>query len=108
MGLKSFIYYLDQALKNRIREEIQIEKGEVKNFVIQYEAYISDEWHPVARYDTAHGFAHLDLYQTPRQKRKFEVHTKDFNEALTYAEKDLEKNWMKYRESYETHYTEKK
>ena len=106
MRLKSFIYYLDIALENRIREDIQIERGKVKKFVIQYEAFISDEWQPIARYDTAHGFAHLDLYTTGAQKQKSKLYLNDFNAALTYAEKDLKKNWIKYQLNYEK-YTKK-
>lgn len=108
MGLKSFVYYLDTALENRIREEIMIEKGKVIKFVVQYEAFISEDWRPIARYDTFHGFAHLDLYETHRQKKKLKLAVNDFNEALTYAENDLKKNWMKYLKNYLQHFANRR
>ena len=35
--------------------------GQVVEFVVQYEIRVGLDWVPVARYDTAHGFAHRDL-----------------------------------------------
>jgi hypothetical protein len=37
----------------------------------------------VIRYDTAHGFTQVDRY--------------DFDEALTFADSDINENWEKYK-----------
>lgn len=44
--------------------------------------------HPVARYDTAHGFFHLDL-QTESGQVKYQVPIEDLGEAVTFAIDDL-------------------
>ena len=46
---------------DRLRVIARKDKGEILEFVAQYEALISGEWRPVVRYDTAHGFAHKDI-----------------------------------------------
>jgi len=37
-----------------------IEHGVITGFVAQLEVYREGGWHPVIRYDTAHGEAHID------------------------------------------------
>lgn len=53
-------------------------------------------WYPVARYDTAHGFLHLDLY-TQRGQTKYRIPIQDLNQALTFAIADLKANWRTYK-----------
>lgn len=43
-----------------IRVWFESEHGRVLGFVVQLECLFNDEWYPVVRYDTAHGFAHRD------------------------------------------------
>ncbi|HLC15676.1 MAG TPA: hypothetical protein VJL89_05565, partial [Thermodesulfovibrionia bacterium] len=45
---------------NALRVRFEIDKGRVSQFVVQLECTFDDEWIPVVRYDTAHGFAHCD------------------------------------------------
>jgi len=72
----------------------------IVEFVVQYELKIFDEWYPVVRYDTAHGFAHKDKISYKGEAIKEELPFNDFNLALTFAEKDLRDNWQKYREHF--------
>jgi hypothetical protein len=72
----------------------------VVEFVVQHELKISDEWYPVVRYDTAHGFAHKDRITYKGEATKENLPFNDFNLALTFAEKDLRDNWQKYREHF--------
>jgi hypothetical protein len=72
--------------------------GKVIEFVVQYEIKISEEWYPVVRYDTSHGFAHKDTLSYRGETIKEKLPFNDFNLALTFAEKDLKDNWQKYRE----------
>jgi hypothetical protein len=55
---------------------------------------------PVARYDTAHGYAHKDLINPDGTKEKIFIGIADFNEALTLADKDINENWERYKERF--------
>lgn len=74
--------------------------GRVTEFVIQYEVRQGEEWLPVVRYDTAHGFAHRDLLSSKKGVEKTPLGMKDLNMALTFAESDLKANWKWYRRRY--------
>jgi hypothetical protein len=67
--------------------------------VVQYETFFDGNWHPVARYDTAHGFFHQDL-STSRGNLKYRIAVHDLGQALTYAIQDLKENWQRYRRQF--------
>lgn len=46
---------------NQLRARIATERGQVIEFMMQYETWINGEWRPVVRCDSAHGQAHRDL-----------------------------------------------
>ncbi len=73
------------------------EKGKIVFFRVQYETKIDDKWHPVVRYDTAHGFAHRDLLTLSGPVKKTPLFNQDYNDALTFAENDLKSNWQYYK-----------
>jgi len=52
------------------------------------------QWHPVVRYDTAHGFAHRDLLDIKGRVKKTPLFNQDYNDALSFAESDLKANWL--------------
>ena len=56
-------------------------------------------WKPVIRYDTAHGFAHIDRYNLRGRTKKERVNL-SFNEALVKAERELKQNWAVYLERF--------
>ena len=68
-------------------------------FSLQLEVEIQDTWRGVIRYDTAHGFAHIDRYNLRGKRRKEFLHM-EHAEALTRAERDLKQNWLAYRERF--------
>lgn len=70
-------------------------------FVVQYEALIAEEWRPVVRYDTAHGFAHKDVIRTNGEVIKHPLFFETYNIAFTYATLDLKANWKQYRDNFE-------
>ena len=72
-------------------------KGRIVFFRLQYETQIKGIWHPVVRYDTAHGFAHRDLLNIQGQVEKTPLFNQDYNDALTFAESDLKANWAIYK-----------
>jgi hypothetical protein len=71
----------------------------VVEFVVQLEIEIRTDWKAVVRYDTAHGFAHIDRYNL-RGRTKKERLSMTFGEALTRAERDIKENWFIYRERF--------
>jgi hypothetical protein len=71
--------------------------NKIIEFVVQYEIKINNDWYPVVRYDTSHGFAHKDRLPYKGEVMKERLPFSDFNSALTFAEKDLKDNWQKYR-----------
>lgn len=89
--------------ENALRVHFDIEHGQVLKFVIQLESRFArqDNWNPVVRYDTAHGFAHCDRLHPYQSTLKTEMITQDYNEALTLAINDLITNWRFYRRRYE-------
>lgn len=89
---------------NALRAKFELEHGRVLKFTIQLECYFgsSNEWSPVVRYDTAHGFAHCDKLHPYEATTKTEMITRDYNEALNVALNDLVNNWEHYRRRYET------
>ncbi len=88
---------------NALRVRFEIERGQVLDFMVQLECRYGDdeEWMPIVRYDTAHGFPHCDRLHPYDPAIKTEMAAKDNNEALTVAMNDLVNNWSKYRRRYE-------
>ncbi|UCE17178.1 MAG: hypothetical protein JSV84_09750 [Gemmatimonadota bacterium] len=98
MGETSFLLYLTPD--DRIRHYHFSVKEKITEFAIQYETLIVENWHPVIRYDTAHGFAHLDRMHPDGSVEKVPLLYWDYNEALTFAQHDIKSNWEWYRERY--------
>ena len=101
MRIVEFRHYLDD--NNALRVRFELEHGQVLGFAVQLECRFreNDEWAPVVRYDTAHGFAHCDRLHPYEPTAKTEMKTRDYNEALTVALRDLADNWVSYRRRYE-------
>ncbi|MFH1563473.1 MAG: hypothetical protein ABIF11_08710 [Nitrospirota bacterium] len=99
MGESNFLVYLTSD--DRIRHYHFSVKGKVIEFVVQYEVFIHGKWHPVMRYDTAHGFAHLDRIHPDGAVEKVPFLYGDYNEVLNFAQYDIKSNWEWYRERYE-------
>lgn len=93
-----YLLYLTAESTDRLRIYAQKEKGTILEFVVQYEAKITEEWRPIVRYDTAHGFAHKDIMKSNGEIVKQPLFFETFNLAFTYATIDLKANWKRYRE----------
>lgn len=93
-------YLLQPTCQDRIRVSFLREKRWVVNFCVQYEAIILGQWKPIVRYDTAHGFPHVDILHPDGTSDKREL-SLNYNEALTYAIADVMSNWESYRRRYE-------
>ena len=69
--------------------------------MVQYEAFIKDRWHPIVRYDTAHGFPHRALLHPNQPTEKIPFPERDNAEILTLGQEDIRRNWIDYRARYE-------
>jgi hypothetical protein len=92
-------YTLPLRVDTRIRHFHKTQGRRVIEFVVQLEIAVRNEWKPVIRYDTGHGFAHIDRYNLRGNAQKERL-PHSFSEALTRAERDVKQNWSIYRERF--------
>lgn len=92
-------YILPVWIDTRIRHYHRTDGGAVVKFMIQLEVEIQGRWKAVIRYDTAHGYAHIDRFNLQRKRRKERLRL-NFSDALTRAERDIKQNWWTYRETF--------
>ena len=64
------------------------------------EIFHKGKWHDFISYDTAHGFSHRDVIHIDKQIEKVALGVVDYNEALTFAQLDIDTNWRLYRERF--------
>lgn len=86
--------------KDRKRHEHSVEKGKVTGFVVQYEILFEEDWLPIVRYDTSHGYAHKDLFNPDGTKEKIFIGVTSLNETLVMVDMDINENWERYKERY--------
>ncbi len=86
--------------KDRIRAHFTVDKGEVIDFLVQYETRIGERWYAVVRFDTAHGFPHIDILHFDGSKDKFSLSHLTPKDALTMAQLDVGQNWERYRDNF--------
>jgi hypothetical protein len=101
MGEADYIIYLSKDYTDRYRHYHRIERGKVREFRIQYEALIEGHWYAIVRYDTAHGRPHKDLMHPDGSQTKEGFFGYTPNAVLTYGERDIKRNWQRYRAQYE-------
>jgi len=102
MGEREFIVYLDPLERlNRYRHFHTWKSNQITEFRIQYEAFIDNNWHPIVRYDTAHGKPHRDILHPDGSETKewFTLYSKA--EILTIGQRDIVENWQNCRARYE-------
>ena len=95
-----YVIYLSAEATDRLRIYAQKEKGEILEFVVQYETIISVEWQPIVRYDSVHGFAHKDLMKPDGTSLKQPLFFETYNLAFTFATLELKANWKQYRDNF--------
>lgn len=99
-SIKEIKFIIMLTREDRYRHGHMRLKGDVLSFSVQYETKLEGKWYPVVRYDTKHGFAHRDLLDKKGNKQKTPMFTKDYNEALTFAEYDIKSNWKIYKQTF--------
>lgn len=100
MKEKEFESFLDKEGDERLRVRMKIENGELIDVVFQYESFIEKKWHPIVRYDCAHGFFHRDTIKPNGDKEKQVIEIPNLKDAAKYAEQDLKDRWEWYRERF--------
>ncbi len=88
-----YVIYLSAESTDRLRVYVRKEKGEILEFVIQYEALFSEKWQAIVRYDTAHGFGY---FKPDGEIIKHPLFFETYNLAFTFATLDLKANWKQY------------
>lgn len=97
MNVTEYVIPLGENARKRHYHET--EKGKVTAFAVQLEVLVGDQWKVVIRYDSAHGFAHMDRYYLDDRKVKEELPLK-LGEALTLADEDIRENWKAYQKAF--------
>jgi hypothetical protein len=72
----------------------------VERFTVQLEVRQADAWHPVVRYDNAHGFCHRDTLHPNGTQEKTPVFFGDLNASFTMAIDELRTNWAAHRDRF--------
>ncbi len=73
----------------------------VTSFSVQYLAQLDENWQPIVRYDTAHGFAHVDISRPDGTQETRDLRISNYGDALIIAIEDIQSRWEFYRERYE-------
>jgi hypothetical protein len=97
---KEFFKILGKEGHDRLRIRLEIDKGELKNIVVQYESFIDNKWTAIVRYDIEHGFFHRDMMTPKGEKIKTPIEIPDLNSATIYAEQDIKDKWEHYKQRY--------
>lgn len=63
---------------------------------MQLEVNVHGAWKEAIRYDCSHDFVHKDCYNLQGDRRKIAIQL-DYEQALTFADEDLDENWEIYR-----------
>lgn len=86
-------------ISDRARVWMRTDRGQVVDFVVQYEAFIAERFYPIVRYDGSHGRGHRDIID-----RSGNVIRKDWlpehvslGQALDAGLEDIEDHWHAYR-----------
>jgi len=97
MAEKEYLILLDAGVRKRHYHFT--EAGKVIKFVVQLEVNFEGSWTPVVRYDCSHDYAHKDYYNTKGKGKKINL-LMDYENALTFADDDINENWKIYKERF--------
>jgi hypothetical protein len=97
MAEKQYLILLD--VDTRKRHHHKSEGGKIIQFMVQLEVRVGVSWKEVIRYDCAHDYVHKDCYNIKGQNRKIGL-SLDYENALTFADDDINDNWPTYRERF--------
>src|SRR5262249_10631476 len=84
----------------RIRCTFQRRGKQIEQFTVQLEINHAGTWHPVVRYDNAHGCCHRDTLHPGGAQEMTAVFVGDLNATFTYAIQDLRASWEVQRDRF--------
>ena len=84
VGKKEFTKELSPDGEDRLRVRINVDKGKVKDVVVQYESKIKEKWYCIVRYDCSHGFFHRDMLNPKREEIKQSIAMEPHGLSLWY------------------------
>ena len=99
MPPKGFIKPVGEGVRLHLNWEW--EKGRIISFCISLEVKLDEEFREICRYDTSHGFFHMDQFFKSGRKEKLIIEVPSLKYAFEFAEKDLKENWETYTKRYE-------
>ena len=86
---------------DRIRVSFVSQKNKIIYFVLQYYSKTSKCWRTIKRYDTAHGYAHEEIYGFSKTRKITTIPLDgDYNLIYTECYDNIVKNWKKIKENY--------
>jgi len=94
---KEYLILLDADVRKRHYHLTMA--GKVIKFVVQLEIKSKELWKPILRYDCSHDYAHKDFYNVKGKSRKLSLYL-DYEDALRFADDDINENWQIYRERF--------
>jgi len=92
-------YVIPLGEKARKRHYHETDKGQIVSFAVQLEVLVGDQWKIVIRFDSAHGFAHIDRYYLDGRKIKKNLYLK-LSEAMTLADEEIKENWKRFQKAF--------
>lgn len=101
----SKVYSIETYLtdEDALDVRIEVEKGEVLNFSINYRILADEEWCQVYRIDTAHGYLHEQRYWISTESIRLEPKEKAFTtkkELLNHCIDGVKHNYWLYKKLY--------
>lgn len=87
---------------DELRVITRTERGQVVDFVVQYEAILNEVRYQVVRYDGSHGRAHRDTLDADGEtiRKVWLDQFLSFSDAITIAIDDIKSEWPRFREAF--------
>ena len=99
------IYEIESPLSDAdiIDVRIEVEKGKVLSFSVNYRILVNGKWHQVYRVDTAHGYLHEQRYWISAESIQLRAKEKLFatrKELLNHYIDEIKQNYRLYKKLY--------
>lgn len=102
MPVIEYVDTLDEDRLDWIRTRIRTERGKVVHFTVQYETIVEGKRLVVIRYDSAHGFPHVDVLNLRGDviSKKPMADGLPQDMAVSIGVKDIRENWTTFRKRF--------
>lgn len=94
-------FFLWLIISVRVRIRYAKDRGHILWFVVQLEVSLNNDWTPISRYDTSHGFVHRDdIRPNGEQVKTLPMRFPNNEDALNFAIRDFRSHYEFYMERY--------